>query len=143
MLISILLLVSLLDFQRVALPPDIDGFAVEIQEETTTGCAMLPSTDGAPLELEDFLRQRSTAAQDATNDRPAQYCNAVPASLLRPSSGLEDGRLRVMPVPVPQPEPAPEPILVPSPSSVAILSMTGLVLLFLLYGRMRRKPHRT
>ena len=140
-MLTILLFIGLLDFQRVALPNDIDGFTVEIQDETTTDCAMLPHSDGTPLELEEFLRQWSVRPQDATDAPPGQHAEELPTSLLPAFSGLDDGRLRVMPVPVPQPpDPLPEPIPVPAPPMVAVTSITGAMLLYyLFYRRTRRK----
>ena len=137
---SILMLVAVLGFQPLPLPDEIAGFPVEVQEETTTTCETSPHAIGSSMEYEQFLIHYLERPQNATDGGVDHYSETPTTSLLQPSGGPYGliSCVAVVP-PVPRPDPPPEPMAVPAPSTVAILSMTGLMLIALLYGRLRRK----
>ena len=136
----ILMFVTVLGFQQVPLPDEIDGFPVDVQEETTTTCETSPHAIGSPMEYEQFLIHLLERPQNATDGRVGQYSETSTTSLLWPSGGPYGLVSCVAVVPLePRPDPPPEPMTVPAPATVAILSITGSTLIYLLYGRLRRK----
>jgi hypothetical protein len=111
MLVSIML-IALLGFQSEG----IDGFTIE------TLCF-------------EQVAQLSETPQDAKGSPPARYSDQPVATPQTPPGGLE--RAILVQGPGPQPDPPTERTLGPRP--VAVLSMTGLTLLYLLHLWMRRK----
>lgn len=143
--ILFVLCLSLLDFQRPAIPDSIEKqFVVtELQEQTTTGCASSPQA-GRPTNHQIFIDQHAAGPQselplDCNNPLPLvagvdeqnNVFPVIPAMLPHDPPGLPDSN------------PDPPPVAaVPEPPTLAILTISGVVLLYLLFGRKREKLYR-
>ncbi|GHT16674.1 hypothetical protein FACS1894189_0940 [Planctomycetales bacterium] len=131
-MIAILLLL-LLDFQatRTADIPYSDFHITEIGEPATTGCATNPSNGTlndviliqVPYQLPDDVPfQWDTPRQDGFSNNTAERDEGSARTVRR------------MPFPsVAPPEPPQPPVAAPEPPTIAILTLTGLALLFLLF----------
>ncbi len=134
MLPILFLLLSLLDIKH---PPIDDAlirdFTVnEIIDDTTTDCA---EKDLPSRRIEIHLKKDAIEPlkpEDVQNTSP-------PDNRFIPQDTTETIRSMVVPVKPPQPDPSPQPeppiVLTPEPAMLAILSITGAMLLFLLFGR--------
>ena len=140
-MIAFFLLLFMLDIQH---PPQPDnpfaGFVVTsaVDNSATSGCTMNPGSGN------NFNADMISVDWAGVND---PHEGEAPVSHL-PGAGLGDEALiapMVMPYNPPgQPNPDPEPpaAATPEPSTMAILTITGAMLLFLLFGRKRQKLHR-
>ncbi len=138
MLPILILLVSLLDIKHPPVNHDLirDLTVNEIVDETTTECTENPSFAGLmdqtlkielvePIKPEDVLNTPSPDHRIISQDAKDAIHNVRPM---------------VVPVKPPIPDPDPQPkeppsVLTPEPAMLAILSITGVMLLFFLFGR--------
>jgi hypothetical protein len=130
MFVLMLLLVTFLDFQR---PVIEQQFVVsEIVESTITGCATNPQSggfDSDPLAIE-------------WRDQPAESVTETPLPLSIGSNN-DPGGFQSMVFTVPENDSPPPIPATPEPPTVAILGITAIVLIFLLFGqRYGRRPSR-
>jgi hypothetical protein len=134
----IVIFLLLLDFQatRTADIPNSDFRVTEIEEPALTGCAMTPNNGTlndviliqAPYHLPDDEPFRFDTPQQGdlsnnTTDRDKSLQRTVQRMLFPPVAPPEP------------PEPPQPPVTTPEPPPIAILTITGLALLFLLFGR--------
>ncbi|GHT29735.1 hypothetical protein FACS18942_10850 [Planctomycetales bacterium] len=128
-MIAILLLL-LLDFQamRTADIPYSDFRITEIEEPALTGCAMNPS---GGIRSDVLLSEPFVSLPD---DKPLRW--EPPQASVSVQNTTEIMRVQRMPFPpVAPPEPPQPPVTTPEPPTIAILTLTGLALLFILFGR--------
>ncbi|GHT37006.1 hypothetical protein FACS189427_09420 [Planctomycetales bacterium] len=128
-MIAILLLL-MLDFQatRTTDIPYSDFRITEIEEPALTGCAMNPS---GGMRSDGLLMEPLVSLPD---DEPLRW--EPPQANISVPNATEIMRIQRMPFPpVAPPEPPQPPVATPEPPTIAILTLTGLALLFILFGR--------
>lgn len=136
-------LFSLLDIQRPVIAADgmEKKFVVsELVEASLTGCAENPQGgngfNGEPLTVNWLKAPEPTDS----NVNSTWFSSGVSGTDNEPMKTMS---MRVMPVDPPNPNPDPNPptppvAATPEPSTLAILSMSAAVLLYLLFGRMKK-----
>jgi hypothetical protein len=136
----ILLCLAMLDFQRIPIPDSMEKqFVVtELSEHSTTGCATLPHS-GRPSNHRIFI----DVVNNGDPHEGATTISGISATNYH-AGAMETPVVPAMKVydPPGKPEPNPDPppvATVPEPPTVAILTITGIVLLYLLFGRQRKQ----
>jgi hypothetical protein len=134
----LLFLFSVLDFQHPPIPnlPCQEFTVTDLTEFAGSGCSMNPM-DGYKNVPADLTVDWAETFNDQTNPSPLitlqnlqqQQDSITPMRMI--------GDNPVVPVPPPNPDP-PQPIATPEPPPIAILTITGLALLYLLFGYSRR-----
>jgi hypothetical protein len=130
------LLFLFLDLQHPPVPdsPNQDFNVTDVTEPSLAGCAMNPS-DGngqCPADLtvdwaDPFKDQTPTPSPLALQESPS--LTTVTSMRMNPD---------YPPIPPSNPEP-PQPVTTPEPPTIAILTLTGLALLYLMFGYSRRQ----
>ena len=136
--ILVLLCLSLLDFQSMPKPENgMSRFVVNksLDNSATTGCTMSPSQGRAANTMIDVEWINFDDPHDASHTISAM-----------PSYSLDDAppiTLKVMPYDppgLPDPPDPPPAVVVPEPTA-AIITISGLALLYLIFGKKRRTPY--
>jgi hypothetical protein len=136
-MLILFLLLLLLDLQHSALPdiPYQEFTVTDLTELSWSGCSMNPMDgyENIPTDLtidwaDTFKEQTNPSSLTSLQDLGLQ--NAMTSTRMIPNN-ID------IPVAPPDPEP-PKPISTPEPPSVAILTITGLALLYLIFGYSRR-----
>lgn len=141
MMITIILLLLLLDIQRPPIPETVDNrFVVtELVEESLTGCAPSYQSGGAQNQMitvdwvgNDDPHERTTATARLTGPGFGDETLVTPMVMPYDPPGLPD----------PDPTTPPPVAVVPEPPTAAILGISTVALLYLLFGRKRQKLSR-
>lgn len=138
----LLMFLTLLDIQRPPKPDDpIMEFSVtELSEESMTGCATLPHGGR--------VSDQSLTVDWVMPNDSIETSTTQPFALEIGQAALSESQItsRVMPYDPPglpdPPEPETPPVaVVPEPPTAAILTISGLALIYLLFGKKRQKSH--
>ena len=131
----IVIFLLLLDFQatRTADVLNNDFRVTEIEEQVLTGCAMTPNNGT----LNDVILIQPP--YHLPDDEPFRWEAPQQSGLSNNVAERYDGSAKTvlrMPFPPEPPQPPQQPLVAtPEPPTIAILTLTGLALLFLLFGR--------
>jgi hypothetical protein len=127
----LLLLLLFLDLQHPPLPDlPLHGFTVtNVKEQTLHGCIFTPS-DGGNNNI-DLTVEWADSFKDQTV-QPLTF--TIP-----PDIQIVPCQITMCDHCIPTPPEKPKPTATPEPPTIAILSITGLVLLYLIFGHLRRK----
>jgi hypothetical protein len=137
MTLILLFLFLLLDLQHPALPdiPYQEFTVTDLTELAWSGCSMNPM-DGYENIPADLTVDWADTFKEQTNPSPTTTLQDL---------GLQNtiAPMRMIPnnigIPVMPPDPElPQPIATPEPPPIAILTITGLALLYLIFGYSRR-----
>jgi hypothetical protein len=131
-----ILLFLLLDFQHLSVPdlPYQEFTVTDISELAYAGCSMNPM-DGGENVPADLTVDWADTLNDQTNSPPSTSLQDLQSQNEMTALRMIDDP--VVPIPLPNPAP-PQPIATPEPHPIAILTLCGIALLYLLFGYSRR-----